>query len=46
MSELSQKQILLGVTGGVAAYKSAELIRLLRKAGAEVQVVMTASASH
>ena len=38
------KRILLGVTGGVAAYKSAELVRLLRKQGAEVQVVMTQSA--
>lgn len=46
MSELSQKRILLGVTGGVAAYKSAELIRLLRKAGAEVEVVMTSAATH
>ncbi|MEJ1353165.1 MAG: bifunctional phosphopantothenoylcysteine decarboxylase/phosphopantothenate--cysteine ligase CoaBC [Candidatus Sedimenticola sp. (ex Thyasira tokunagai)] len=46
MSELSQKRILLGVTGGVAAYKSTELVRLLRKAGAEVQVVMTAAATH
>ena len=38
------KRILLGVTGGLAAYKSAELVRLLRKQGAEVQVVMTKSA--
>ncbi len=38
------KRILLGVTGGIAAYKSAELVRLLRKQGAEVQVVMTKSA--
>ena len=38
------KRILLGVTGGIAAYKSAELVRLLRKQGAEVQVVMTQSA--
>lgn len=38
------KRILLGVSGGIAAYKSAELVRLLRKRGAEVRVVMTASA--
>ena len=44
MLELSQKRILLGVTGGIAAYKSAELVRRLREAGAEVRVVMTAGA--
>ncbi len=38
------KRILLGVSGGIAAYKSAELVRLIRKRGAEVRVVMTASA--
>jgi phosphopantothenoylcysteine decarboxylase/phosphopantothenate--cysteine ligase len=38
------KHILLGVSGGIAAYKSAELVRLLRKQGAEVRVVMTPSA--
>ena len=37
-------RILLGVTGGIAAYKSAELVRRLRERGAEVQVVMTAAA--
>lgn len=41
---LKNKKILLGVTGGIAAYKSAELCRLLVKAGATVQVVMTRSA--
>ncbi|NLQ17426.1 bifunctional phosphopantothenoylcysteine decarboxylase/phosphopantothenate--cysteine ligase CoaBC [Marinomonas sp. M1K-6] len=41
MSNLAQKRILLGITGGIAAYKSIELIRLLTKAGAEVQVVLT-----
>ncbi|MBJ7537940.1 bifunctional phosphopantothenoylcysteine decarboxylase/phosphopantothenate--cysteine ligase CoaBC [Marinomonas transparens] len=41
MSNLVQKRILLGITGGIAAYKSIELIRLLTKAGAEVQVVLT-----
>lgn len=44
LARLSNKQILLGVTGGIAAYKSAELIRRLRDAGADVQVVMTAAA--
>jgi phosphopantothenoylcysteine decarboxylase/phosphopantothenate--cysteine ligase len=38
------KRILLGVTGGIAAYKSADLIRRLRERGAEVQVVMTPAA--
>ena len=40
------KQILLGVTGGIAAYKAVELLRLLIKAGAEVQVVMTRHAQE
>src|ERR1700688_4159443 len=38
------KRILLGVTGGIAAYKSADLVRRLIEHGAEVQVVMTAAA--
>ena len=46
MNNLRQKRILLGVTGGIAAYKSAELVRLLRAAGAEVRVVMTRSATE
>ncbi|OPL15189.1 MAG: phosphopantothenoylcysteine decarboxylase [delta proteobacterium MLS_D] len=41
---LSEKRILLGVTGGIAAYKSAELIRSFVKAGARMRVVMTESA--
>ena len=41
---LKNKLILLGITGGIAAYKSAELARLLIKEGASVQVVMTKSA--
>lgn len=45
MSVLSGKKILLGVTGGIAAYKTAALVRLLIKAGAEIQVIMT-PASH
>lgn len=43
-SVLRGARILLGVSGGIAAYKAAELTRLLVKAGAEVQVVMTQSA--
>jgi phosphopantothenoylcysteine decarboxylase/phosphopantothenate--cysteine ligase len=46
MEPMLKKNILLGVTGGIAAYKSAELIRLLIKAGAEVRVVMTAGAAE
>jgi len=38
-------RIVLGVTGGIAAYKAAELLRLLRKSGAEVQVVMSRAAT-
>ncbi len=45
MNTLSGKHILLGVTGGIAAYKSAELVRQLRHQGAEVRVVMTAAAT-
>jgi len=41
MSVLSGKNILLGVSGGIAAYKTATLVRLFIKAGAHVQVVMT-----
>lgn len=41
---MAAKRILLGVTGGIAAYKSAELVRLLKKAGHSVRVVMTAGA--
>ena len=43
---LTGKSILLGVSGGIAAYKAAELVRLFVKAGAGVQVVMTASAQR
>lgn len=46
MSQLYNKRILLGVTGGIAAYKAAELVRLLVQAGAEVQVVMTPAATN
>ncbi|MCG5056381.1 MAG: bifunctional phosphopantothenoylcysteine decarboxylase/phosphopantothenate--cysteine ligase CoaBC [Myxococcales bacterium] len=44
MAALEGKRILLGVTGGIAAYKAAELCRLLVKDGAHVRVVMTAAA--
>jgi len=44
MAELGGKRILLGITGGIAAYKSAELLRELQRGGAEIQVVMTDSA--
>ena len=46
MLSLTNKRILLGITGGIAAYKSAELTRLLVKAGAEVHVAMTPSANE
>lgn len=41
---LDGKKILLGITGSIAAYKSAQLVRLMVKAGAEVKVIMTPSA--
>lgn len=44
--ELQGKRIALGVTGGIAAYKAAELVRLLIKQGASVQVTMTEAATH
>ncbi len=44
MASLVNKRILLGVTGGIAAYKSADLVRRLREAGAAVRVVMTDAA--
>src|SRR5439155_19722457 len=43
-SVLSNRRVLLGVTGGIAAYKSALLARLLEQAGAQVQVIMTPAA--
>ncbi len=46
MQRLTNKQIILGITGGIAAYKSAELTRLLKTAGADVRVVMTRSATE
>ena len=44
MHRLNKKRILLGVTGGISAYKSTFLVRLLRKNGADVRVVMTKNA--
>ncbi len=46
MALLNGKRILLGVTGGIAAYKSPDLVRRLREQEARVQVVMTAGARH
>lgn len=46
MQSIINKKILLGISGGIAAYKSAELVRLLVKAGAEVRVVMTPAAQE
>lgn len=46
MSTLTHKQICVVVTGGIAAYKAPELVRLLKAAGARVQVVMTAAAQE
>ena len=46
MGTLTNKRILLGVTGGIAAYKSADLVRRLRDAGAEVRCVMTRAAAN
>ena len=43
---LAGKNIILGITGGIAAYKAASLVRLLVKAGAEVQVIMTPNAKE
>lgn len=44
MNRLTNKRVLLGVTGGIAAYKSAELIRRLQDEGADVRVIMTQGA--
>ena len=46
MNSLANKNVLLGVTGGIAAYKSAEIVRYLKKAGSSVRVVMTESAKE
>src|SRR5690242_541452 len=44
MAESPNKRVVLGISGGIAAYKSAELVRLLVKDGVDVQVVMTQAA--
>ena len=46
MLSLTNKRVLLGITGGIAAYKCAELTRFLSKAGAEVRVAMTKAATE
>ena len=46
MTNLTNKKIVLGITGGIAAYKCAELVRRLKEAGCEVKVVMSESAKH
>lgn len=46
MRDLENRRVVLGVSGGVAAYKAVELVRLLTKQGADVQVVMSAAALH
>ena len=46
MKDLAGKHVVLTLTGGVACYKAAELCRLLIKAGATVQVVMSAAAEQ
>ena len=46
MSDFDSKRILLGITGGIAAYKAAELVRLLVKRRNDVQVIMTEAAGH
>ena len=46
MPDLTGKKVLLGVTGGIAAYKAPDLVRRLRERGAEVRVVLTASAGR
>jgi len=46
MPQLHNKKIILGITGGIAAYKCAHLVRLLIKDGAEVKVILTQSATN
>ena len=46
MSDTVKKRVVLGITGGIAAYKAAELARLMMKRGMDVQVVMTDSATR
>ena len=46
MNKLQHRRVLLGVTGGIAAYKAAEILRLCQTMGAEVRVVMTPAATE
>ena len=46
MLSMANKRIILGITGGIAAYKCAELTREFVKAGADVKIVMTKSAEE
>lgn len=46
MDTAEQKTVLIGVSGGVAAYKSCEIVRGLQKAGVRVKVMMTEHATH
>src|SRR3569623_1209010 len=46
MERLVNKRVLVGITGGIAAYKGAELVRRLKEAGAEVRVAMTGAATQ
>ena len=46
MNGLSNKRIIVGITGGIAAYKSAEIVRRLQDSGAEIRVVMTPGAEE
>ena len=43
MQSLSEKHVLVGITGGIAAYKTLELIRLLKKQDCEIKVILTKS---
>ena len=45
-NDLSGKKILIGITGGIAAYKICELIRMFKRAGAEIAVIPTPNALH
>jgi len=46
MAKLVNKRVIVGITGGIAAYKGADLVRRLQEAGSEVRVVMTAAATQ
>ena len=46
MKQLANKHILLCVTGGIAAYKAAEIIRLFKTSGSEIKVLMTEAAQE